>query len=143
MPASSGPDHFGSSHFRVEIDGLASSSFAECTGLGTSVDVIEYREAGNALPLKLPGRSHVSDILLRRAVSQSPDLQQWHSNILRGVLDRRNGSVTLLDNTMAPVARWIFRNAFPRRWEGPELNAAGNDLAMETIVLSCEGIERA
>src|SRR3954453_19633127 len=114
MPATSGPDHFGSSHFRVEIDGLANAGFVECTGLGTSVDVTEYREAGNPMPRKLPGRSHLGDISLRRAVTQSAELQQWHRNILLGMNDRRNGSITLFDNTLALVARWTFTNAFPR-----------------------------
>ena len=143
MPASSGPDLVGSSHFRVEIDGLASATFAECTGLGTSVEVVELHEAGNPMPRKTPGRSHVNDITLRRAITQSSELQQWHRKILGGVPERRNGSVTLFDNALAPVARWNFTQAFPRSWDGPHLNSTSNDIAMETIVLSCEGIERA
>jgi phage tail-like protein len=143
MAPTSGPSNpFGSFNFLVEIDALTSAHFAECTGLGTSVDVIEYREGGDLGVRKLPGRAHASDITLRRGITRTDELQKWHANVLRGTPDRRNGSIVLLDNTMAPVVRWTFTNAFPRRWEGPHLNASGSDIAIETLVLCCERLER-
>ena len=51
-------DPYKNFKFRVEIDGIASSHFVECTGLGSEVAVIEYREGGDPTVVrKLPGRA--------------------------------------------------------------------------------------
>ena len=140
MPARVDP--YGNFNFRVEIDGVSFAGFAECTGLSSSVDVIEYREGGDQTIRKLPGLRKFSDITLKRGITGSNELQSWHANVLNGIPDRRNGAVILLDDAMQPVVRWKFFNAFPRKWEGPDLNAKGNDVAIETLTLSCERLER-
>ena len=53
-----------------------------------------------------------------------------HSNI---VLKRRGQE----------VKRWNFYNAWPSKWDGPDLNAEGNDIAIETLELAHEGLELA
>ena len=135
-------DPYGNFNFLVEIDGLLVASFSECSGLSTSVEVIEYREGGDPTPRKLPGLARYEDITLKWGATQSSELWDWHKNILNGVTDRRNGSVVLLDNARAEVVRWKFFNAFPRKWEGPVLRAEGNDVAIETLTLCCERLER-
>ncbi|MEP6801215.1 MAG: phage tail protein [Acidobacteriota bacterium] len=137
------PEPFKNFNFRVEIDGISIAGFSECSGLGSRVDVIEYREGGSAALRKLPGLRKFNDIVLKRGVTSARELQDWHSNILKGQPDRRNGSVILLDDAGQEVVRWNFFNAFPSRWEGPHLKGDGQDVAVETLTLSCEGLERA
>jgi phage tail-like protein len=133
---------FNNSNFLVAIDGISQSGFSECTGLESSVGVIEYREGGDFLVRKLPGLRKFANITLKRGVVTSAELQSWHKNILDGQFDRRNGSITLLDDARQEVVRWNFFNAFPVKWEGPNLSATGNDVAMESVELCCERIER-
>ncbi|HET6671591.1 MAG TPA: phage tail protein [Pyrinomonadaceae bacterium] len=136
-------DPYKDFRFQVEIDGIASSRFLECTGLGSEVAVIEYREGGDPTAVrKLPGRASFSDITLKRGITESRDLYDWHRSLLQGQNDRRNGKIILLDDSGAEVVRWVFREAWPRKWEGPELNAMTNEIAIETFVLTCESIER-
>lgn len=136
-------DPYKDFRFQVEIDGIASSRFLECTGLGSEVAVIEYREGGDPTAVrKLPGRASFSDITLKRGITESRDLYDWHRSLLQGQIDRRNGKIILLDDGGAEVVRWVFREAWPRKWEGPELNAMNNEVAIETFVLTCESIER-
>jgi phage tail-like protein len=136
-------DPYKDFRFQVEIDGIASSRFLECTGLGSEVAVIEYREGGDPTAVrKLPGRASFSDITLKRGITESRDLYDWHRSLLQGQNDRRNGKIILLDDGGAEVVRWVFREAWPRKWEGPELNAMNNEVAIETFVLTCESIER-
>ena len=136
-------DPYKDFRFRVEIDGIASSHFLECTGLGSEVAVIEYREGGDPTAVrKLPGRASFSDITLKRGISESRDLYDWHRSLLQGQIDRRNGQIILLDDAGVEVVRWVFSEAWPRKWEGPELNALSNETAIETFVLACESIER-
>ena len=136
-------DPYKDFRFQVEIDGIASSRFLECTGLGSEVAVIEYREGGDPTAVrKLPGRASFSDITLKRGITESRDLYDWHRSLLQGQNDRRNGRIILLDDSGAEVVRWVFREAWPRKWEGPELNAMTNEIAIETFVLTCESVER-
>ena len=39
--------------------------------------------------------------------------------------------------------RWNFVNAWPTKWDGPDFNAEGNDIAIETLELAHEGVTRA
>jgi phage tail-like protein len=135
-------DPYKNFKFRVEIGGITSAGFSECTGLSTEVDCIEYREGGDFFSRKLPGRSKFGNITLKRGVTKTPELQDWHKNILNGVADRRDGFVILLDDDMTAVVRWKFFDAFPRKWEGPDLKADGNEVAIESLELCCERIER-
>jgi phage tail-like protein len=135
-------DPYGNFNFLVEISGTTLAGFAECTGLSSEVGVIEYREGGDIRVRKLPGLGRFGDITLKRGITNTDELQKWHRNILNGVPDRRNLSIVLLDNQRQPVVRWSVSDAFPRKWEGPDLIAKGNDVAIETLILCCESIDR-
>ena len=135
-------DPYKNFNFRVEIEGITIAGFSECTGLSSEVAVIEYREGGDHSVRKLPGLAKFGNITLKRGVTKSGELQNWHRTIINGVPDRRNGSVILLDDEKNEAVRWDFFNAFPRKWEGPHLCAQGNEVAIETLELACEGIER-
>jgi phage tail-like protein len=135
-------DPYKNFNFRVEIDGITVAGFSDCTGLESEVNVIEYREGGDHSIRKLPGLPRFGDITLKRGVTQSAELQTWHREILNGISDRRNVVVILLDDQRNEVVRWKVSNAFPRKWEGPHFNASGNEVAIETLVLCCEDIER-
>lgn len=135
-------DPYKNFNFRVEINGVTSAGFSEVTGLTTEVDCIEYREGGDLSVRKLPGKRKYGNIVLKRGVTKSTELQDWHKNILDGVSDRRDGFIILLDEDRTPVVRWKFFNAFPRKWDGPDLKADGNEVAIESLELCCERIER-
>jgi phage tail-like protein len=47
-----------------------------------------------------------------------------------------------LDNQGNEVVRWNFFEAWPVKWDGPDFNAEGTDVAIETLELAHEGIER-
>jgi phage tail-like protein len=41
-----------------------------------------------------------------------------------------------------PVAAWKFQGGFPERLQGPALNAKGNEVAIETLEISHQGLTR-
>jgi phage tail-like protein len=135
-------DPYKNFKFRVEIDNMASSGFSECTGLESEVGCIEYREGGDHVTRKLPGLRKVGNITLKRGVTQSTELYDWHKNIVNGVSDRRNGTIILMDDDGSDVVRWRFSDGFARKYEGPSFNAKGNEVAIETLEICCERIER-
>ena len=39
--------------------------------------------------------------------------------------------------------RWNFREGWPTKWTGPSFNATGNEVAIETLEIAHEGLEKA
>ena len=123
---------------------MTQAGFSECSGLRLEIDVIEYREGSepSSAVRKLPELSKVGDITLKRGITTSNQLQVWIESVAKGIVNRKNGVIILLDDERKPVVRWKFFNAFPRKWEGPVFGAKGTDVAIETLTLCCERLER-
>ena len=137
-------DPFGNFNFLVEIDGITRAAFHEVSGFDSTIDVIEHREGGdNLTPRKLPGMTKHSNIVLKWGVTDDAELYRWHRDAVRGNVQRKNGSIVLLDRRGQEVKRWNFFNAWPSKWDGPDFNAEGNDVAIETLELTHEGVELA
>ena len=135
-------DPFRSFNFAVEIDGLARAGFRECSGLDASQDPIEYREGTEGLTTrKLPGLNKYSNITLKWGMTDDHELWDWRKKAMTGKVERKNGSIVLLDDTGAEKMRWNFREAWPTKWTGPSFNATGNEVAIETLEIVHEGLE--
>jgi phage tail-like protein len=136
-------DPYKNFRFRVEIAGVQLSGFSEVSGLTVEIDAIEYREGSDPTHVrKLPGLTRYSDVTLKCGVTNSLELYEWHRRTVDGDIDRRAVAIVLQDDSGQDVARWQVVEAFPRRYEGPHLDAKGTDVAIETLVLAVEGIER-
>ncbi len=134
-------DPYKAFNFIVELDGIQSAGFMECSGLSAEITVIEYREGSSNAPIKLPGLRKFSNITLKRGMTQSRDLWQWFKSILQGKIDRRNGSIVILADDRSEVARVNFVSAWPCKWDGPHLNAKAGEVAIETLELTHEGLD--
>ena len=137
-------DQYMNFNFLVEIDGIARAAFHEASGFDSTVDVIEHREGGENITLhKLPGMTKYSNISLKWGMSDDRELYDWHRQIVRGEIVRKNLSIVLLDRAGQEKARWNCVRAWPSKWKGPDFNAEGNDVAIQTLELAHEGIEQA
>jgi phage tail-like protein len=137
-------DPYTNFNFLVEIDGITRAAFQECSGFDSTVDVIEHREGGENTTLrKLPGMTKYSNIQLKWGMTDDRDLYDWHRSIVQGNIERKNGSIVMLNRLGEEVARWNFVRAWPSKWDGPDLNAEGTDVAIEALELVHEGVERA
>ena len=121
------------------------AGFQEMSEIGTEVAVIEYRN-GNSKennPIKLTGLSKAGNVTLKRGVIGSLDLYQWLDQIRNGDQNAlRTVTVQLMnEDHSAVVQAWkLLRARIIKHSSGP-LNAKGNDVAMDEIVLACERIE--
>jgi phage tail-like protein len=137
-------DPYRSYQFLVEIEGITRAGFRECSGLDSTQDAIEYREGNEALTTrKLPGLVKYSNISLKWGITDDAELWAWRNKVVSGKIERRNGSIILLDDTGAEKVRWNFREAWPTKWTGPSFNATGNDVAIETLEIAHEGLVKA
>ena len=137
-------DPFGNFNFLVEIGGVTKAGFSEVSGLDAELEPIEYRTGDEDITVrKIPGLKKFSNITLKRGFTADLSLWNWMKQGLDGKVLRTTMSITLLDESRQPVLRWNIRQAWPCKWEGPELNAKGNDIAIETLEICHEGIELA
>jgi phage tail-like protein len=138
-------DPLSNYRFRVEIDGVAAASFSEVSIEPTTTAVIEYREGGDPTHVrKLPGLTRFGNVILKRGVTASLDLVNWHLQVVRGPVSnvRRNLSIVVLDADGQDLARFNVVNAWPVKYDPGDLNAEGNDVFIELLELVNEGIER-
>lgn len=136
-------DPFFNYNFLVELDGLARGAFSEVSGLDATTEPIEYREGGeNTTVRKLPGKTQYSNIMLKWGMTSDMELYRWYRQTVLGNVERKNGSVIVLDRQGNEVARWNFFNAWPTKYDIPDFNATGNETAVITLELVHEGVER-
>ncbi|NEO80768.1 phage tail protein [Moorena sp. SIO4G3] len=137
-------DPYKNYRFLVEIDGIVQAGFSECSGFGSEVEVVEYREGGeDATVRKLRGKASYPDISLKWGITDSRELYDWHLAAVNGKVERKNGSIILRDDTGQEKVRWNFFNAWASKYEAPSLDAKGSDVAINTLTVSCERLVRA
>jgi phage tail-like protein len=141
-------DPFCNFRFALELDDVEVAGFAECTGLNIETKVMEYKEGGNnATTLKFPEASTFGNITLKRGVTTSNDLLEWQLDVVSGTFDKNkrssnpNLAIVLMDEEGTSVKRWNLIRAFPVKWVGPDLKATGNEVAIETLEITHEGIQ--
>lgn len=137
-------DPYKNFRFLLEIDAIQQAGFSDVSGFGSNVDVIEYREGGDSATVrKLPGKAVYPDITLKWGLTDSRDLYDWHANALNGSIERKSGSIILLDDTGAEKVRWNFFDAWPSKYHAPDLSAKGNEIAIDSLTLTVERLVRA
>ncbi|MGC5328280.1 phage tail protein [Brevibacillus sp. SYSU BS000544] len=143
MPTGQRRDPFRNFRFRVEIDGIQQAGFSEATGFDATIDVIDYREGSEPTHVrKLPGLSKYGNISLKWGITDSMELYNWHRDVSNGNVQRKNISIIIVDEAGNDKARWEFVNTWPTKYDPSDLNAKGNDVAIETIEIVHEGMTR-
>lgn len=130
-------------HFQVDWNGTR-IGFTEVSGLTFDVQPIEYREGSsyNYQVTKMPGMPKYPDITLKRGiVVDDNEFFIWLSTIKLNQVERRNITISLLNENHEPIVVWKVNNAFPIKYEGPSLKSTGNEVAIEGITLAHEGLE--
>ncbi len=129
-------------HFSVEWGGTR-IGFTEVTGLTIENEVIEYRE-GNSPEynkVKMPGLHKFGNITLKRGTfTNDNDFFKWLNTVKLNTIERRNLTISLLNEEHEPVVVWKVKSAWPVKIQAPDLKSDGNEVAIETIELAHEGL---
>lgn len=136
-------DPFSAFRFTVTFDDLPPGGFSDCTGLQMDTEVQDYAEGGlNTHAWRFVTRSKQVNLTLKRGIVNKV-LWDWYHDISIGKMIFRNGTIAVMDSSGGtPVLEFQIIQAFPIKWSGPELNAAQNNLAVETLELAHQGLER-
>lgn len=145
-------DPYPSFRFALELNDVLVAGFAECTGLQMEMKVFEYKEGGrNETTLKFPENTTYGNITLKRGVTKSTELIDWQLDAVQGAFSKNtrsnnsNIAILLLEETAGEpqvAQRWNLIRALPVKWVGPDFKATGNEVAIETLEIAHEGIEK-
>jgi phage tail-like protein len=143
--ASAYVDPYRAFNFKMEVQGITEGHFTEVSGLEARIVPISYREAGNSQVVHyVPGRTEYGAIVFRYGLTRSRELYDWFMSGVKGSVQRKNISVVLLEsNGTTEVMRWNLVNAWVTQWRGAVLDAQSQEVAIETLTLVCETLDRA
>lgn len=129
-------------HFQVEWGG-SQIGFTEVSGLDVETEVIEYRHGASPEyhKTKQPGMRKYSNISLKRGTFQGDnEFFDWFNTTSLNKVERRDLTLSLLNENHEPVVVWKIKNAFPIKVQSTDLKADGNEVAIETLELAHEGL---
>jgi phage tail-like protein len=140
---------YGNYHFLLEISGITGDQktiiggFKSMSGMDSETEVIEFKQGNDRVVRKKPGRTTYANITLERGFTATDDLWKWRKNIEDGLIDRRSGTITMLDQDLETiVAQYNFYEGWPAKWYVPELDSDQSGMAIEKIEIAVEKVER-
>jgi phage tail-like protein len=126
----------------------ATAGFSEISGLEATMDVESYDAGGsNGATLKFPGRVKWANLVFKRGVlaqrdgSDTSDFWTWLQGYLDGQGVRKDGTITLLDESQSPALVWSWTRGLPVKWSGATLNAQQSQIAIEQMEVAHEGLK--
>lgn len=132
-------DALSAARFSITVDGYEIASFSELAGINSAVEPVTF--------------------VLKRGKATGPAMWAWHEAVREGDMAaaRKSASLVMYDYDGKPVARYHLQNAWPSKVEIGGLTAQGNvsdldflkaralrggEVAMETVTIVCENIQR-
>jgi phage tail-like protein len=131
-------------NFLVEIEGLVVGGFSKVDGLESAIETQDYVEGGrNDYVHKVLKGTTYPPLVLSHGLTDIDTLWAWHERVRRGVIQRKNGTIMLLDTERLPVMWWNFAGALPVKWVGPSFDAGSDSqVALERVELVHRGITK-
>ena len=131
--------------FRLEIEGIQQAAFSEVAIGETTTEAIDYREGTDPMHArKLSGLTKFGNITLKRGVTDTLEIFNWHKQIMAGQIqaNRKQVAIVVVDEAGADKARFVVSEAWPTKYDPSDLNGKGNEVFVELLELVNEGIER-
>lgn len=129
-------------HFRVEWGG-SRIGFTEVTGLNLETEVIEYRDGSSPeySKIKMPGLRKFGNITMKRGTfANDNEYYDWFNTVSLNQIERRDVTISLLNENHEPVVVWKVKNAFPIKIQSPDMKSDANEAAIESIEIAHEGL---
>jgi phage tail-like protein len=135
------------SNFVLEVDGSPIGMFGSVKGLQVSVKVESYVEGGvTGFVHQFPGQMEWPNLVFSCGLTNADNLFTWMNRSAGngfqaegGKLERKNGSVVLLDHAGKELRRYSFEDAFPVRWSGPALDVNTGTALTEELEIAHHG----
>jgi len=129
-------------HFQVDWSGTK-IGFTEVTGLEVTTEKIEYRDGASPEynKIAMPGMQTFGDLTLKRGIfAGDNEFYDWWNTVSLNTIERRDITISLLNESHEPVVVWKIKNAWPTKVTSTDLNSTGSETAIETVVVAHEGM---
>ncbi len=129
-------------HFKVDWGGTR-LGFSEVSGLSIEHDVIDYRDGSSPeySSIKMPGLPKYTNITLKRGIMKGDnEFFQWTKTVQGSKVERRDVTISLLNEQHESVMTWKIKDAWPVKLEYLPLKADSSDVAIEVLELAHEGL---
>lgn len=141
-------DTLGTYTFQVEIDDIPPSQCKEVSGLEIEHQVIDYDSSlpgGKEDRKKIRGPRKWGDITIKRGATGDRSWSDWYKLAQNGRMSeaKRNGSIVIYSIEEGEMLRYNFVNGWPMKYNPGSFKAGGNEVAMEELVITHEGLELA
>jgi phage tail-like protein len=140
MSFGQGKERFRNFHFLVEMDGIVQAGFSKAAFPNRTSDVSKIKPCYIKKSLVLKQAT----LTLKRGITDSTQLFCWRKLVEQGIASkaRKNIAIILTDEMGNTVSRWELGGAWPSKYDAPTLNAEGNDVAIETLEIAFETLEK-
>lgn len=145
-------DPYRNFKFRVKWDGEYVAGLSKCSALKKTTEVVDWREGGDpSHGRKLPGKTTYESITLEKGVTHDPAFEDWANLVNNFQGDaamslrnfRKEVVIDVFNLQGVVVLSYIVHRAWVSEYTAlPELDAAGNAVAIQTVILQNEGWER-
>ena len=128
MPKASPYSEF---NFTVEFGDVVVGGFEEIDGLGAPETVALAR---------VPGLHKHTNLNMKRGVLGGAVFRVWRSALEKGRPVQGIMKIISHDKAIQSQQAWIFTNVFPKKIEAPDLKSEANDISVETLEITAEGV---
>ncbi|MBC6480835.1 MAG: phage tail protein [Hormoscilla sp. GM7CHS1pb] len=147
-------DPYKNFKFRVKWDGNYVAGVSKVSALSRSTEVVEHRTGGDPSSARVsPGQTKYEAITLERGVTHDPAFEQWANKVWNygsglgsevSLKDFRKDIIIEVMNEAGQVAiaYKVYRCWVSEFQAMPDLDASGNEVAIQSIQLQNEGWER-
>jgi phage tail-like protein len=130
-------------YFKIDLGSVKDVPFQEVSGLEATVQPIEYRGVNSPVfsTNKMPGIAKIGNVTMKKGIFQKDDkFFEWYRKIKMNTIERQNVVIKLCDEGGNPTMVWTLANAWPTKISSTDMNADANEVAVETIEFSHEGL---
>lgn len=147
-------DPYKNFKFRVKWDGNYVAGVSKVSALSRTTEVVEHRAGGDPSSSRLsPGQTKYEPITLERGVTHDVAFEQWANKVwnygsgLGSEVSLKDFRKDLIIEVMNEAGQVAIAYKVYRCWVSefqalPELDASGNEVAIQSIQLQNEGWER-
>ncbi len=147
-------DPYKNFKFRVSWDGKVVAGVSKIGALRRTTEVVAHREGSDPSAVrKSPGQTTFEPITLARGVTHDPEFEQWANKVWdyhaaagaeASLKDfRKELTLELYNEAGQVVMAYRIHRCWPSEFTAlPDLDAGGNAVAFQSLVLQNEGWER-
>jgi len=147
-------DPYKNFKFRIRWDGRYVAGVNKVSGLKRTTEVVRFREGGDPSSTRVsPGQTNYEPVTLERGMTQDTEFEQWANKVWNfgaglgmesSLADFRKDITIEFYNEAGQLAlAYNIYRCWPSEYTAlPDLDASGNDVAIQTLILENEGWER-